>query len=580
MELHENTLDRLVTVLNDRIDGIIENNIEILSQPGVSDYYRELLNKDTRQCKSDLMLLSTAYDTCDMETLSGLSKTYLKESEQFQEADKARFVNAMWQNAGCDGEDCKAYNRYEKQDTIDFYNKHQEIKMDWQSKDTSIVTLWDTMDDYYNRSKKINPKALFKNKDMFEIVYENDDWLFVAPLNYEAAVDMDSFRIGGYGAKWCIGTKGDPRHWKRYLIENNSAFVLAYNKNTWANSEEQKYMLQIQEGALTVWPQDDNPNETFEIMRAKDKFQITWDQVKGWFEQLYDKQLSSIGETVTTFDLGKVLEQKKTICLDKSTEFSSIHLEGFDIAGGNFVVSQLRKYVKGIEKVGELYYSAKEYPMKSSLGQILLFPVFRCIAGNSGMLSQELHKPQIALSDLDMIAIGKFFLSSEDRGPRLWFKTKKLTINNLYIPSDSNENEIHELLESGASAEEVFRLYARLSSAIDLNDVEELKVSNVFVNSTEFAAPSEENLLHRHSDKLVLDLACNYECWSDYTDVDGNLDIKKLVNEVDGNPDYVPEKIVVYNLPQQLTAYWDTKADKSKKIKIYHCIRPNYLNNR
>ena len=96
MELHENTLDRLVTVLSDRIDGIIENNIEILSQPGVSDYYRELLNKDTRQCKSDLMLLNTAYDNCDMETLSGLSKTYLKESEQFQEADKARFVNAMW----------------------------------------------------------------------------------------------------------------------------------------------------------------------------------------------------------------------------------------------------------------------------------------------------------------------------------------------------------------------------------------------------------------------------------------------------------------------------------------------------
>ena len=56
--------------------------------------------------------------------------------------------------------------------------------------------------------------------------------------------------------------------------------------------------------------------------------------------------------------------------------------------------------------------------------------------------------------------------------------------------------------------------------------------------------------------------------------------IAKLINEVDGNLDYVPEKIVVYNLPQQLTAYWDTKADKSKKIKIYHCIRPNYLNNR
>ena len=81
-----------------------------------------------------------------------------------READKSRFIKKMWAESGCDGVGC--YSDYPLQDTIDFFNNHQNIKVDWQSKDTNLVTLWNIMKDYEkNKAEKdfkANPINLFK----------------------------------------------------------------------------------------------------------------------------------------------------------------------------------------------------------------------------------------------------------------------------------------------------------------------------------------------------------------------------------------------------------------------------------
>lgn len=480
-------LDEIVDKLENKIEGVILNNEELLRQPGMSEYYRQTLTKDIRQAKIDLENVKRAYYFCNRDILTDYVRVYLRESTKLEEADKSRFINRLWLAAGCDAIDCRAYNRYDLDQMIDFFNKYQNVKVDWQSKATNIVTLWNIMDDYYNsqanKGGKDNAKALFKDTEKFEKIYENENWLFVAPLNYEAAIDMNSYKIGGQGAKWCIGTKGDSSYWGKYIKKEKSAFVMAYCKSSWASPTAQKYMLQIQEAEVTVWPQDDNPSKTFGIAKAEEYFDITWQMMKDWYNHLFPKIFSSIVPTVETFSIEKVMNKQETYNLSKSTEYSSIHLDSFE-CDGNLDTTLLKQQVVGIEKVNELYYSAAEFPMRSSSGeQVLLFPVFRCVSANPERQKFEITKPNICLADLDLLAIGKFYLGSEDRGPRLWFKTKKLAINNLYIPKDSNEKEIQQMIDSRATPEDILRRYARLSDAIDLSDVTELVVNNVYLKN-------------------------------------------------------------------------------------------------
>ena len=107
-----------------------------------------------------------------------------------READKSRFIKKMWAESGCDGVGC--YSDYLLQDTIDFFNNHQNIKVDWQSKDTNLVTLWNIMKDYEKNKAEKDFKAnlinLFKDK-CFKVFKETENWIFVCPVSWQACVD-------------------------------------------------------------------------------------------------------------------------------------------------------------------------------------------------------------------------------------------------------------------------------------------------------------------------------------------------------------------------------------------------------
>lgn len=128
-------------------------------------------------------------------------------------------------------------------------------------------------------SKNNDPKPLFKNVNerKFKIVGETGNWLFVAPLNYEAAVYCNSMECGGGSAKWCIGLEKDNSSWTKYIKER-SKFIMAFSKafNTMPEKDlytKLKYMMQAtDDDEVVVWDQLDETIESTEALSDCIKF--------------------------------------------------------------------------------------------------------------------------------------------------------------------------------------------------------------------------------------------------------------------------------------------------------------------
>jgi len=111
---------------------------------------------------------------------------------------------------------------------------------------------------------------------------ENENWIFVVPLQHEAAVFMNSYKCGGTGAKWCIGTKGNDIYWYEYVCDRQDIFVMALNKNAYKGADENdiKYMLEIEQSPMrddVCWNQEDN--RKIDLPDWKEKFGVTWDDI-------------------------------------------------------------------------------------------------------------------------------------------------------------------------------------------------------------------------------------------------------------------------------------------------------------
>src|SRR5574344_920115 len=197
----------------------------------------------------------------------------------------------------------------QKQIIKDFFKDHpaSENQIDWNK--SAILTYKDfekIFEDANNtknalkRASKDNPRLLFENRKDCKIVGENNNFIFVLPLSYEACVWMDSFDCGGAGAKWCIGYEKDNSYYKQY-IKNGYIFILAFNKYPTNLSEDLKYMIQVDpiklengdyddyddydnddednndegyydNGFGKCWTQDDQPNKTYSLtIEASDR---------------------------------------------------------------------------------------------------------------------------------------------------------------------------------------------------------------------------------------------------------------------------------------------------------------------
>lgn len=148
----------------------------------------------------------------------------------FLESSKDRFINKL------------NITDEEKQELKDFCDKYPQYasRIDWQRKDLTwedikpILELPSQSKSAKKRQAKNDPKLLFQ-RGSFIVYKETENWLYVLPQSWEDAKFMDSSACGGEGAKWCIGWKESPTHWKGYTSGEEawktSSFILAFNKN-------------------------------------------------------------------------------------------------------------------------------------------------------------------------------------------------------------------------------------------------------------------------------------------------------------------------------------------------------------
>lgn len=148
----------------------------------------------------------------------------------FLESSKDRFINKL------------NITDEEKQELKDFCDKYPQYasRIDWQRKDLTwedikpILELPSQSKSAKKRQAKNDPKLLFQ-RGSFIVYKETQNWLYVLSQSWEDAKFMDSSACGGEGAKWCIGWKESPTHWKGYTSGDEawktSSFILAFNKN-------------------------------------------------------------------------------------------------------------------------------------------------------------------------------------------------------------------------------------------------------------------------------------------------------------------------------------------------------------
>lgn len=148
----------------------------------------------------------------------------------FLESSKDRFINKL------------NITDEEKQELKDFCDKYPQYasRINWQKRDLTwedikpILELPSQSKSAKKRQAKNDPKLLFQ-RGSFIIYKETENWLYVLPQSWEDAKFMDSSACGGEGAKWCIGWKESPTHWKGYTSGDESwktsSFILAFNKN-------------------------------------------------------------------------------------------------------------------------------------------------------------------------------------------------------------------------------------------------------------------------------------------------------------------------------------------------------------
>lgn len=129
----------------------------------------------------------------------------------------------------------------EKSEIIDFFKSHSNLenKVDWNKMSNAQESLYQDIQNLMvetkknaeeKKQRKTDIKSLFKDTEHFEVLGEDDNYVYVAPLTWDACVFIDSFKCGGQGATWCIGWEEKDDYWRKYTEDDNCVFVLMMKK--------------------------------------------------------------------------------------------------------------------------------------------------------------------------------------------------------------------------------------------------------------------------------------------------------------------------------------------------------------
>jgi hypothetical protein len=147
------------------------------------------------------------------------------------------------------------------------------------------------------RASKEDPQLLFEGRNDCKIVGENDQFIFVLPLSYEACIWINSFNCGGGGATWAIGNRKEDGYYQHYT-SNGYSFILAFNKHPTDLNNDLKYMIILNpfkfgngyyEGKC--WTQKDNVSYSLDPaddQNVEDLTGITEDQIIEYGKEFQD----------------------------------------------------------------------------------------------------------------------------------------------------------------------------------------------------------------------------------------------------------------------------------------------------
>jgi hypothetical protein len=228
-----------------------------------------------------------------------------------READKSRFLKPLWDQFSDQLED----NNITYEELLSFVNKDdpllkQQFEMrgiNWQKKGSDAM-LWVAIISAFNARKETNKqkeieKAAYKAGDVISMIksekmlylageteeatdcdfvhlptLDNDKFTFIVPMTWDACRFCDSAKMGGEGAKWCIGYEQSDSYWKEYT-GNGDLFILAFNNEAFKEGKNRekdtlKYMIQLSDDYrnTVAWLQSDNPEDIIPINKFKKVF--------------------------------------------------------------------------------------------------------------------------------------------------------------------------------------------------------------------------------------------------------------------------------------------------------------------
>lgn len=376
-----------------------------------------------------------------------------------QEASKRRFIDKVYYDVTANPKRCELFLSHTKSAGKRMPGREalvkwvdsgaaDKYKIDWnvilKSTPDNPGEFGRLVDAYYDygdnneKAKRSNPIMVFKHSGLnyntesnpdFLYLGESDKFLFIGVCTYDAAVFCDSFKCGGAGATWCIGTYDDNKYWLNYNYKNHM-FVIAYNKTTFGDAEEQKYMLELykesDELRATVWNQPD-----IDIIRCvgiedwwnfSAIFGIEKEDCERFFNRVFE-----IAEfrAVDVFSIKDIIENHAVINVRPQRV---IQLSDFDVQ--DFDYSQLLGRVKGLDQIQVLIYKPSEkedlYYNSINMGPKNI--------GNYNSLRHLDQYPAINFKDCGDIYIKDLWISTYSRG--LFFvDCGKIVIDTLHLPA-------------------------------------------------------------------------------------------------------------------------------------------------
>lgn len=141
-------------------------------------------------------------------------------------------------------------------------------------------TQWYYKDLHRSFNKVLYSQSISLDTDISKydfIVYnelEDDDYIYISPLNFKSCVFVDSYKLGGEGAKWCIGWTKHPYFYHLYMYVLHNFPLIRISKNREQNKIKNLILIDLNTYKFAKFNQTDTEvdyieNETYDLSKIK-----------------------------------------------------------------------------------------------------------------------------------------------------------------------------------------------------------------------------------------------------------------------------------------------------------------------